>query len=95
VSKANIDPQLCELERLSTIRLLALDDLRPPAFEALSRYLRQRAPEVREGSDGSRFLIDAARNAATAIRTYVECVPAESKHLEIAEGFEHLLTSMT
>jgi hypothetical protein len=90
----DFDLELQELERLSTVKLLALDRLDPLAFVSLKQYLCGKAELLRKEYVVSKQILGAIRGAASAIRNHVEFTPNESEHLSLANEFEMLLDLM-
>ena len=90
----DFDLELQELERLSTVKLLALDRLDPSAFISLKKYLCDKAEQLQNEHVISKQILGVIRGATSAIRNHVGYVPSESEHLRLADEFEMLLDLM-
>lgn len=85
------DPELHELARRSTFRLLAAEVFDRAAFEALKQRVCAKADALKGEYVISKQLLGCLRGAAKAIRNQAPYVPAAQESAALADEFEMVL----
>lgn len=85
------DLQLEELQRRSTMRLLASETFDTEAFAALKAHICRKAEDLRNEYVISKQILKCLREASAAIRNQAEHVSAAREKLHVANDFEMLL----
>ena len=91
---SDYDPELEELDRLATSRLLTSQSFDATAFAALREHLSRKAEAVKDEHVISKQVVGSLRNAASAIRNQAPYVLQARKNLALADEFEMLLDLM-
>ncbi|MCL9998342.1 MAG: hypothetical protein NBV68_03085 [Erythrobacter sp.] len=94
MTPSNFDPQLEELDRRATLRLLTAETFDAGAFAELWEYLSQKAEAIKRDYVISKQVLGSLRNASTAIRNQAPYVPLARENIELADRFEMLLDLM-
>jgi hypothetical protein len=90
----DFDPDLQDLERGATERLLASESFDTAAFRALLDHLSRKAEAIKDDYVISKQVLRSLRNAASAIRNQAPYVPLARDNLVLADKFEMLLDLM-
>jgi hypothetical protein len=90
----DFDPDLQDLDRGATERLLASESFDAAAFRALFDHLSRKAEAIKDDYFISKQVLGSLRNAASAIRNQAPFVPLARDNLALADQFEMLLDLM-
>lgn len=91
---SDYDPELEELNRRSTDRLLCAEVFDSAAFAALKDYLCRKAEAVKAEHVISKQLLGCLRGAAEAIRSRAAYVAGAKENLALAAEFDMILDLM-
>ncbi|MEM7780809.1 MAG: hypothetical protein AAF697_10495 [Pseudomonadota bacterium] len=90
----SFDPQLEELEKGATDRLLCAEVYDHEAFESLYEYLCSKAPTFSQSYVLPKQILKCIRAASGAIRSRAEYLHKVKPHLPMADKFEMLLDQL-
>lgn len=88
------DMELQALRQRAVDRLMSAEVFDSPAFDALLQYLNGKAAILRGEYAIPKQVLACLRDAAGAIRSRAEYVPAVKPHVEMAAKFDLLLDLM-
>lgn len=91
MSVNDYDPELEELQRRATGRLLLSESFDAAAFVALREHICGKAEALRSEYFISKQMLKCLREAASAIRSRAEHVQGARENLHVANDFEMLL----